>query len=591
MEKHLCQCCGAPLEKYENYYECPYCGSRFEDDFEEKAAVRLVDVLNEAKLESLSNAKRVLYNTAHANNISNQAVSDAAFKVLAIDPDDLLANFYVASIDEDPSLLNHWLAQAPISPSVAEEVVTFELRGMDPRNVFALKDYAERQFKGDKQLRIVSQIEDEAQRLSEGFYNPAFPRDVFLCYSSKDQFRVMEICDLLEENGFTVFAAYRNLRHGKGAAENYLTALHQAMNNCKVVVFLSSKNSRSASCDALKVELPYINANCPKMGRVEFIVEPYDEGRPLPILVKQLLKETFEGLEWCRTEEDLIRRVFQYTSKHNVICPRCGHENEPDARFCHKCGEPLSEDAKAAMRQNNQSTPSGAKPSFTERMKSIVASGVEAVKKAAANAAAQSSSNRSEQVKPDPKPKPKPQSKPASAKPAKPAQNSKKPASTVPGGGAGRVLSLLDAIFALIYLVFGMAMSMGDMVTVYGSTTTYCNLFAAIRYIPNLALALGLIIAMLVFDIILFRMAIKKTTKFKKGMVLCIIGAIFGYITFGILIGDWSAYSNGTNFASTGMLAAMAAMPFISGWILMLGAVIYGVRGIARRSKRKSEQS
>ena len=96
---------------------------------------------------------------------------------------------------------------------------------------------------------------------------------------------------------------------------------------------------------------------------------------------------------------------------------------------------------------------------------------------------------------------------------------------------------------------------------------------------------------MLVFDIILFRMAIKKTTKFKKGMVLCIIGGIFGFIAFGILIGDWSAYSNGTNFASTGMLAAMAAMPFVSGWILMLGAVIYGVRGIARRSKRKSKQA
>ena len=220
-------------------------------------------------------------------------------------------------------------------------------------------------------------------------------------------------------------------------------------------------------------------------------------------------------------------------------------------------------------------------------MKSIVASGVAAVKKAAANATAESSSNRSQQVKPDPKPQPRPMSGAA----ARPVQNQKKQPATVPGGGAGRVLSLLDAIFALIYLVFGMAMSMGDMVTVYGSTTTYCNLFAAIRYIPNLAVALGLIIAMLVFDIILFRMAIKKTAKFKKGMVLCIIGAIFGYIAFGILIGDWSAYSNGSNFASTGMLAAMAAMPFVSGWILMLGAVIYGVRGIARRSKRKSEQA
>ena len=610
MEKHLCQCCGAPLEKSDDYYECSYCGSRFEEDFEEKAAVRLVDVLNDAKMKSLANAKRVLYNAAHTDNVSNQAVSDAAFKVLAIDPDDLLANFYIVSLDKDPALLNRWLAQAPISPSIAEEVVSFELSGLDARNVFALKDYAERQFQGEKQLRIVSMIEDEAQRLSEGFYNPAFPRDVFLCYSSKDQFRVMEICDLLEENGFTVFAAYRNLRHGKGAADNYISALHQSMLNCKVVVFLSSKNSRSASCDALKVELPFINSNCPKMGRIEFIIDPYEEARPLPILVRQLLKESFAGLEWCKTEEDLVRRVFKYTSKQSRVCPRCGHENEPDSRFCHKCGEPLSEDAKASMRNKGQSNANAdAKLPFRERMKEIVSSGVEAIKKASANAIHQSSSGRSEHtervngmhiegsnvaygdqnigyvnngiVNINSKVSHSHQSVSNNSTHINSKQTPNPKTSR-----AGRVLSLIDSIFAGFYLLISIAFDFMEMFVVNGSTTTNYNFFKAIAYIPGLVPAVVADVVFAIFNIILFTMAVKNSTKLKKGMVLCIIAMVVGFIGTGILIGNGVSYSENADIQSNGVIAVKGALLGVASWIMMLGAVIYGLRGLIRRNKK-----
>ena len=196
------------------------------------------------------------------------------------------------------------------------------------------------------------QRQEEAGKLEAGLYTPSLPRDVFLCYSSKDRKDVVRILDLLEDNGFTVFAAFRNLRHGKGAAENYLSALQEAMSHCKCVVFLSSKSSRSVSCDAIKVELPYIQSHLPKMGRVEYLLEPR-EAR-LPLLVERLLKETFAGVEWCQDEEDLILRVQSLTDAKPIVCPKCKHENAPGTLFCHQCGEPLNEEARKRKEEEQE---------------------------------------------------------------------------------------------------------------------------------------------------------------------------------------------------------------------------------------------
>ena len=576
MTKHLCACCGAPLEKIGEKYQCPYCGSVFEDDFEEKAAKRIAEVVSDVKMEALANAKRLLYNASHAQYISHQAISEAAFKVLSIDPDDILAGFYIAAIDEDPTLLNQWLRQAPLSASLAHEVIDYELRSMEPRNVFALKDFAERQLLGKEQTEAITAIENEAAKLDAGLYNPSFPRDIFLCYSSRDQARVVEICDLLEDNGFTVFAAYRNLRHGRGAAENYLTALHQAMKACRVVVFLSSKNSRSAACDALRVELPFINANCPKMGRVEYILDSYEEQRNIPILVRQLLKDTFEGLEWCKTPEDLVKRVFELTSKKTIVCPRCGHENEPESRFCHKCGEPLSEEARASVRKQQAANNAGDKPTFAERMKKAIATGVAAIKNAAAQNIADNSATKAKQDAAPKAQSAKAQPRPAAPKPA--------PKPVVEGGGAARVFAIVVASFALLYTTIAFFLGSGSVV-VYGSYTEL-SVFTGARYFPSFYVLWALDLALFVLDIRLLRFAAKRRTEYGKAIRFSIGMVVFGFgsgillaITLGIAVGT-SGYSAGAN------LFGMIAMYSMAAWTSVISIVIYAVRNANKKKKK-----
>lgn len=310
MERHQCACCGAPLKKTGEIYICDYCGSEFEDDYEEKAAATISGVMDELKEEKLANARRLLYDAVHVLHPSTSKVHTYATQVLALYPDDALARFYEASIDEDPGVLNEMLISMQVSSAEAEEVVRWCLPSLNKRNITALQDFVDRHFEGRKLVDTKTKLEREAAYLDEGLYNPALPRDIFLCYSSKDQVEVMRILDLLEENGFTVFCAFRNLRHGLGSAASYKDNLYTAMDHCKMVVFISSKNSRSPDCDAVTVELDYINTHRKDMGKIEYVIEDY-KGAKLPLVVANLLKETFDGLEWCRTPRDLVKRAFE----------------------------------------------------------------------------------------------------------------------------------------------------------------------------------------------------------------------------------------------------------------------------------------
>ena len=352
MEAHICERCGGALEKKGDFYVCPYCRAKFEDDAEERASVTLRGLLDEEKLEKLSNARRVLWDLSHRKNASNKKMLAAIHEVLMLYPDDVIARFYEASLDSDPAIINSFLLNSQVEKSIAEEFARWMLVSMEPRNVTAVKTFVERHFDGEEKIDLWTKIENEASKLDEGLYETSLPRDIFLAYSSADQDRVVEMVDFLESEGFTVFVAYRNLRHGKGAAERYEAGLYDAINHCKTVVFLSSNHSRSLACDALKVELPFIVQNRPTMGRVEFIIEEYPD--KVSTAVKTLMKNAFQGLEWCRDREDLVGRILKYTTATAHVCPNCGHVNLPEARFCIRCAAPLDETAAEQIRRREE---------------------------------------------------------------------------------------------------------------------------------------------------------------------------------------------------------------------------------------------
>ncbi len=330
----ICARCGAPLKQEGNLYRCPHCDSLFESQAAEKEMEMLERLIGSEKIERLSTAKRRLWDAAHAKYPSKEEVCSCAHEVLLIDDRDPLALIYLHSHDRNPYKLCDILASLSVAESTAEEIIRWLLPSLSSELVGALHDFADRHLRDEKKTIAFNSIEGEAAKVMEGIYEPALPRDVFLCYSSFDMPKVIGIMNLIEQNGFACFAAFRNLRHGKGAAENYLMAIKTAMKSCATVVFLSSQASRSASSDALRVELPYLISDLPDKPRIEYILEDYEE---VPYLVKKTLKKAFPEQEQCRDAEDLLDRIDGFVNNASkkeaepkkvisgLHCPMCGN--------------------------------------------------------------------------------------------------------------------------------------------------------------------------------------------------------------------------------------------------------------------------
>lgn len=315
MELHalICPTCGQPLERDGGLYRCEYCLSSFEAERGDGVAEALSSALEEEKIERLANARKLLYDaTHHDRKVAKYPIKDtvvnAARAVLAIHQDEPFAQITLHSYDADPYALVQTLGSLNVDPRLADDVYRWLLPSLTPRLLGPLNDFLCRHFKNEERTERLNELEAEAAKLDDGTYVHTLRRDVFLAYSSADMAKVLEIVDALEENGLTVFAAFRNLRHGRGAAENYLSALKEAMRACACFVFLSSDSSRQMTCDAMSVELPFLTGELPEKPRIEYMLSDYPDR--MPFMVKSTLKSAFPEQEQCRDLESLVTRVY-----------------------------------------------------------------------------------------------------------------------------------------------------------------------------------------------------------------------------------------------------------------------------------------
>ena len=184
--------------------------------------------------------------------------------------------------------------------------------------------------------------------MDKGVYETSLPRDVFIAYASEDIQTVLDLASDLEENGFSCFVALRNLQHGRGAADNYEKEIYTAIDNCKMIVFVSSKHSRAIKRDALRLELPYIKKkdleNAPSGLKLNYQSLPQEYKKPRieyrldnerTMAADIVLKEFFAGLDYCETSEKVLERVVKYTVEENAIAataPQVQPQVQPQAQ-------------------------------------------------------------------------------------------------------------------------------------------------------------------------------------------------------------------------------------------------------------------
>ncbi len=314
--RYTCQVCGGALDPVgEHNFKCRHCGSIWEkehiDDFE-KILEKFDTALREQRAEDLAKLARRRYEETRKENVSNTNLESICNEILNKNPDDFYSQFYLATCKEDyslPSFLNALDVNAHYY--AVEQMLEYLIRGLQARWIHAVSTLIEKAYKKNdiaKYNLYRTKLDDMAERVEEGIFEPGIPRDIFIAYSSQDMGSVNELLRVLEdENGLSCFVAARNLRHGSGAVENYQAAINTALENCKAVVFVSSQNSRSLKCEAMK-ELAYIKKNLPDMWRIELLINDY-RGTS----VERVCKDFFADLEYCTSPQQVADR---YTEKY-----------------------------------------------------------------------------------------------------------------------------------------------------------------------------------------------------------------------------------------------------------------------------------
>ena len=324
-EQIKCRVCGDKLEKQvSGIYRCDYCGAEYErTDIEQyikaiRQSIReeVNDALAEQRNRDIGAARQNLYDEIKAEHINSYNVIGCCRKLKEYLPDDFQANTFEVLNSGSKKQINKCLDSIDEKGEgryYIKDILDFMLRSLVTANVLSLKSLADRALNGKEKTEYISRIEEEAERYDQGMYNPAVPRDAFIAYSSKDMPRVNEVVNELKSARIKCYVALENLRHGRGAVENYGKMLEKAMHNCKSFVFMSSRNSRRFDCDAMSEELLYVQENEPKVKRIEYILDDYDSDESSG--VKSILKNFFGSSEQCRDKDDLVRRIFNAKSQ------------------------------------------------------------------------------------------------------------------------------------------------------------------------------------------------------------------------------------------------------------------------------------
>ncbi|MBR2337155.1 MAG: TIR domain-containing protein [Clostridia bacterium] len=354
----FCSKCGGQLiQQDENTFKCKFCDSIYREDTLKKEIDALSLLLDEKKREEISNLKRELWKKANEEFLDSKEILRLCQEVKKLVPDDFYANFYEAANSDNEDRLVSMLECMDVIEHYddIEDVIEYCLKSITPKNMLAICNLIEKAFKQNdlsKYNEYRTRYDEKCVLINDCVYDPAYPRDVFVCYSSKDMPKVEELVKFLEEQGLLCFVAMRNLQHGRGAVQNYWNALHTAIESCKCVVFLSSTNSRDMHCDALQ-ELRYVLSLEQKLNkkikRIEYLLENYTGA-----VVERNFKRIFEGLEYCYDVDTVYDRIMWdddevavpevqspeiSVQKEIKYCVNCGKENLDSAKFCSDCGK------------------------------------------------------------------------------------------------------------------------------------------------------------------------------------------------------------------------------------------------------------
>jgi len=343
----MCRTCGGALTQIDSYsWKCPYCKNTYTDEKVRQDTESIQKLLKEHDIKTVSNLRHTLYNQVTAENPSKKEIVRTCTSILALMPDDVGANFFYTVETGTKKDISAAMREFDVEKNAeyVELVIRFCIKNVTRGTNLALSNLIERAYR-DTDLTKLEKYKTEQSRemdkVDKGIYSTTIPRDAFIAYSSKDMKRVEELVEVLEDNNITCFVSARNLRHGANAVENYQHALEEAMDNCKIFVFVSSLNSRNVDCDALIYEIPHIKKkdieNTPfelrqqdytkipsiyKKPRIEYRIE----NSKFKNAADATSDEFFKGYQYKLSPQEVAKQIIKIKSDVVVTTPPSNEE-------------------------------------------------------------------------------------------------------------------------------------------------------------------------------------------------------------------------------------------------------------------------
>ncbi|MBR3864576.1 MAG: leucine-rich repeat protein [Clostridia bacterium] len=362
MTELFCKNCGGTLLPMgDDFCRCENCGSTYAQVTAKKQQELLNSFLDKQKQEQLNSLRRHLWQEATAKFIDSDKIVSICLNIKNIYPEDFLANFYEKACNKQGQEAIDFIDSINVKEhyDIIEPIVNFLIKSLKSEYLLCVNNLIERAFKQtdlEKFNKLTTEFAKQAELVEDGVYNLDIKRDVFVAYSSADMQKVQEVVSAIEGEGLTCFVAMRNLQHGAGAVNNYQQALEKAINNCKIFLFISSKNSRNFKCDAIKHELPYLRDSEMEKLSHKFINLAYDQidykyKKPrvqlrlddTKSMADVLVNEVFAGLEYCYDIESVCARISELLfSKNYAVEDSSQNERQIDESLIQKIVEEKS---------------------------------------------------------------------------------------------------------------------------------------------------------------------------------------------------------------------------------------------------------
>jgi hypothetical protein len=291
-----CTTCGASLklEVDKTISECSYC----------KSQIIVSNALDFNKVEVDKSKDIVKYRDNIKKYIRNNSIEEilrVSNQILDILPKDFLATYFAAyahQVKGEPKFIYEFLdTKLEFTDEEIKEVIDHLVKRCDLRDTSRISKWLQSRL--PEQVRNFLEAVEKRAAEEDNFAD--VPRDIFICYSSKNESIAKKIVQKLEKDGNTCWVAYRNLRPDD--TENYWNNIKKAID--KTSIFLVISDVEAMRSKDVQAEISYAQDRVNR--KVEFKIDKIPH--------TNLFNHVFDGVKWVDAYTNLEKGINTLTKR------------------------------------------------------------------------------------------------------------------------------------------------------------------------------------------------------------------------------------------------------------------------------------